>query len=76
MATVENLTNSVHIDEWTVDVLNISSEERVFNESIKSQVAYNLPLHTGFIRNVIQCCNEMPLYAVTQPWESIIIPQS
>ena len=63
MTIVENLT--VLIDDVTsaVDVLNGSSDERVFNGTIKSQVTYNLPLHTGFIRNVIQCCNKIPLNA-------------
>ena len=65
MTTVENLTNTVFIDDITsaVDGLNGSSEEGVLNGTLKSQVTYNLPLHTGFIRNVIQCCNEIPLNA-------------
>ena len=65
MTTVENLTNTVFIDDITsaVDVLNGSSEEGVLNGTLKSQVTYNLPLHTGFIRNVIKCCNEIPLNA-------------
>ena len=63
MTTVENLT--VLIDDITsaVDVLNSSSDGIVFNGTIKSQVTYNVPLHTAFIRNVIQCCNEIQLIA-------------
>ena len=58
MAAVENLRVLIDGITSAVDVLNGS---RVLNETIKSQVTYNLPLHTGFIRNVIQCCNKIPL---------------
>ena len=60
MAAVENLRVLIDGITSAVDVLNGS---RVLNETIKSQVTYNLPLHTGFIRNVIQCCNKIPLNA-------------
>ena len=58
MAAVENLRVLIDGITSAVDVLNGS---RVLNGTIKLQVTYNLPLHTGFIRNVIQCCNKIPL---------------
>ena len=58
MAAVENLRVLIDGITSAVDVLNGS---KVLNGTIKSQVTYNLPLHTGFIRNVIQCCNIIPL---------------
>ena len=63
MTTVDNLTVLVDDIISAVDVLNGSGDEKVFNGTIYSQVTYNLPLHTVFIRNVIQCCNEIPLNA-------------
>ena len=58
MAAVENLRVLIDGITSAVDVLNGS---KVLNGTIKSQVTYNLPLHTGFIRNVIQCCYKIPL---------------
>ena len=58
MAAVENLRVLIDGITSAVDVLNGS---KVLNGTIKSQVTYNLPLHTGFIRNVIQCYNKIPL---------------
>ena len=60
MAAVENLRVLIDGITSAVDVLNGSI---VLNGTIKLQVTYNLPLHTGFIRNVIQCCNTIPLNA-------------
>ena len=63
MTTPDNLTVVTDDIIPAVDVLNGSGDEKVLNGTINSQVIYNLPLHTFFIRNVIQCCNEIPLNA-------------